>query len=44
MNSIYNFVITPKGERYNNKKSVGDSEIILNKEVFKHGRQQKAVL
>ena len=36
MKSVYNFVVTPKGERYNNKKKVGDSELILNTEVFNH--------
>ena len=36
MKSVYNFVITPKGERYNNKKKVGDSEIILNTEIYNH--------
>ena len=34
MKSVYNFVVTPKGERYNNKKKVGDSELILNTEIF----------
>ena len=36
MRSIYNFVITPIGERYNNKKKIGDSELILNTEVYNH--------
>jgi hypothetical protein len=36
MRSVYNFVVTPKGERYNNKKKVGDSELILNTEIFNH--------
>ena len=36
MKSVYNFVVTPKGKRYNNKKKVGDSELILNTEVFNH--------
>ena len=36
MKSVYDFVVTPKGERYNNKKKVGDSELILNTEVFNH--------
>ena len=36
MKSDYNFVVTPKGERYNNKTKVGDSELILNTEVFNH--------
>ena len=36
MKSVHNFVVTPKGERYNNKTKVGDSELILNTEVFNH--------
>ena len=36
MKSVYNFVVTPKGERYNNKKKVGDSELVLNTEIFNH--------
>ena len=36
MKSVYNFVVTPKGERYNNKKKVGDAELILNTEIFNH--------
>ena len=36
MKSVYNFVVTPKGNRYNNKKKVGDSELILNTEIFNH--------
>ena len=36
MKSVYNFVVTPKGERYNNKRKVGDSELILNTEIFNH--------
>ena len=36
MKSVYNFVVTPKGERYNNKKKVGDSELIINTEIFNH--------
>ena len=36
MKSVYNFVVTPKGERYNNSKKVGDSELILNTEIFNH--------
>jgi len=36
MRSVYNFVVTPKGERYNNIKKVGDSELILNTEIFNH--------
>ena len=36
MKSVYNFVVTPKGGRYNNKKKVGDSELILNTEIYSH--------
>ena len=36
MKSVYNFVVKPKGERYNNKKKVGNSELILNTEMFNH--------
>jgi len=36
MKSIYNFVVKPKGERYNNTKKIGDSELILNTEIFNH--------
>ena len=36
MKSVYNFVVTPKGERYNNKKRIGDKELILNTEIFNH--------
>ena len=36
MKSVYNFIVTPKGERYNNKKKVGDKELILNTEIFNH--------
>ena len=36
MKSVYNFVVAPKGGRYNNKKKVGDSELILNTEIYNH--------
>ena len=36
MRSVYSFIIKPKGSRYNNKKKVGDSELILNTEIFNH--------
>ena len=36
MKSVYNFVVKPKGNRYNNTKKVGDSELILNTEIFNH--------
>ena len=36
MKSVHNFVVTPKGERYNNTTKVGDSELILNTEIYNH--------
>ena len=36
MKSVYNFVVTPIGERYNNTKKVSHSELILNTEIFNH--------
>ena len=36
MKSVHNFVVTPKGERYSNKKKIGDSELILNTEIYNH--------
>jgi len=34
--SVYNFVVTPHGERYNNTKDVDGSELILNTEIYNH--------
>ena len=36
MKSIYNFVVTPVGERYNNKKQVEGRELILNTDIEDH--------
>ena len=36
MKSPYSFVISPVGQRYNNKKKIGEKELILNSEVFNH--------
>jgi len=36
MKSVYNFVVTPKGERYNNTKEVDGGNLILNTEVYNH--------
>ena len=36
MKSVYNFVVAPKGKRYNNAKKVGNSELILNTEIYNH--------
>jgi len=36
MKSVYNFVVTPKGDRYNNAKEVDGGKLILNTEMFNH--------
>ena len=36
MKAPFDFVIEPKGNRYNNTKKVGDSELILNTEIYNH--------
>ena len=36
MQSIYNYVVEPLGERYNNIKKVGDQDLILNTEIYNH--------
>tara|TARA_Y100001973_G_scaffold102586_1_gene167954 strand:- start:244 stop:834 length:591 start_codon:yes stop_codon:yes gene_type:complete len=36
MKSVYSFVVTPIGKRYNNVKKVGDEELIVNTEIFNH--------
>jgi len=36
MKSVYNFVVKPKGERYNNTKKLDDGELILNTEIYNH--------
>ena len=36
MKSVYNFVVTPVGERYNNTKEVEGGNLILNTEIFNH--------
>jgi len=36
MQSVYNYVVEPIGERYNNIKKVGDKELILNTEIINH--------
>ena len=46
MKSVYNFVVTPIGKRYNNVKKVGDKELIVNTEIFNHqyvNRQAKVI-
>jgi len=34
--SIYNFIVKPKDNRYNNTKNIGGKEIIVNTDIFQH--------
>ena len=36
MKSVHNFVVTPKGKRYNNTKKLDGGELILNTEIYNH--------
>jgi len=36
MRSLFNFIVSPDGERYSNSVKVGDKDLILNTEVFNH--------
>ena len=36
MKAPFDFVIEPKGNRYNNTKKVGDKDLIVNAEIFNH--------
>ena len=36
MKSVYNFVVTPVGGRYNNSKKVEGGDLILNTEIYNH--------
>lgn len=36
MNSLYEFIVKPLNERYNNKKNVGDKTLILNTNIEDH--------
>ena len=36
MKSIYNFVVTPIGERYKNTTKVGGKDLIINTEIYNH--------
>jgi len=36
MKSVYNFVVKPKGKRYNNTKKFDGGELILNTDIFQH--------
>mgnify|MGYP003126712480 FL=1 len=36
MKSVYDFVVTPKGGRYNNTKKLDGGELILNTDIYNH--------
>jgi hypothetical protein len=36
MKSVHNFVVTPKGDRYNNTKEIEGGSLILNTEIYNH--------
>jgi len=36
MESVYDYVVAPIGERYSNSKKVGDKELVINTEVYNH--------
>ena len=36
MKSVYNFVVKPLGQRYNNTKKLDGGELILNTDIFQH--------
>ena len=36
MKAPFDFVIEPKGDRYNNTKKVGDKDLIINTEIYNH--------
>ena len=36
MKAVWDYVVKPKGERYNNIKKIGDKELILNSEISNH--------
>ena len=36
MRGLFNFIVSPDGERYNNSVKVGDKDLILNTEVYNH--------
>ena len=33
MRSLYDFIVEPIGSRYNNKKQIGDKQLIINTEI-----------
>ncbi len=46
MKSLYQFIVKPKGKRYNNTKKVGDSSLLLNTSIesFRHINKEAIVV
>ena len=44
MKSVYNFVVTPNGERYNNTTNVDGKELILNTDIFNHQYSNRSAI
>ena len=36
MKSVFDFIVKPLGEKYNNKIKIGDTELVLNTKVENH--------
>ena len=36
MNSLYNFIVKPFKERYNNEKQIADKSLIVNTQISNH--------
>ena len=46
MKSLYQFIVKPKGERYNNTKKIGDASLLLNTSIesFRHINKEAIVV
>jgi hypothetical protein len=46
MKSLYQFIVKPKGERYNNTKNIGDTSLLLNTSIesFRHINKEAIVI
>ena len=36
MKPVFDFIVEPVGERYNNEVEVGNKKLVLNSEIFNH--------
>ena len=46
MKSLYQFIVKPNGERYNNTKKIGDTSLLLNTSIesFRHINKEAIVV